>query len=279
MNTGLAGIKKKNSTEKSPGNWRQATLCQGLDSSNAGFYDKFFSEKLNENKEVAMKKAVGYVRVSSQEQALQGLSLEAQRQKIEDYARFKGVELVGIVADEGLSGKNLRRPGAQKVLGLAKNRTIDAVIVVRLDRMFRSTIDALETTQRFDKWGIELHSLNETLDTGSAMGRFFITMVAALAALERETAGERTAMALALKKANGEKCGGDTAPFGWDADQEGLLIPNEKEQLVLSLIKDLRAEGLSLRSICRYLMENGFKTKRGNDAWHPEVIRQILKAA
>ncbi len=124
--------------------------------------------------------AIGYVRVSTEDQAKEGVSLDNQKSKIEAYCSLKDLVLSGIVSDAGISAKNLKRPGVQRVLKLAKKKQIDAVVVYKLDRIFRSTVDALETTKMFDKWGVSLHGLEENLDSKSAMGRFFFTLTAAL---------------------------------------------------------------------------------------------------
>ncbi len=122
---------------------------------------------------------------------------------------MKDLELREVIEDAGISAKNLRRPGVQRVLKLARRKEVDAVVVYKLDRIFRSTVDALETTKAFDKWGVSFHSIEETLDTRSAMGRFFFTLTAALAEMERRLIGERTKAALAHKRSKSEKTGGD----------------------------------------------------------------------
>ncbi|MFC1539218.1 recombinase family protein [Candidatus Latescibacterota bacterium] len=96
--------------------------------------------------------AIEYIRVSTDEQAGHGVSLDNQKAKIRAYAEVKEVELIEIVEDAGISAKNLNRPGVQRVLDIAKSKKVDAVIVYKLDRMFRNTIDALETTKLFDRW-------------------------------------------------------------------------------------------------------------------------------
>jgi len=223
-------------------------------------------------------KAVGYIRVSTEDQT-QGVSLDNQKAKIKAYADLKDLQLIGIIEDAGISAKNLNRPGAQQVLNMARKKKVNAVIVYKLDRMFRSTIDALETTKMFDRWGVAFHSINETIDTQSAMGRFFFTLTAALAEMERGIIGERTASALAHKRANGKKTGGDV-PFGYCLDVDGqTLTEDPKEQEVIRLMKDLKEKAYSLRSICRELEKEGHLTKAGKIKWHPQIIAQILKRA
>jgi site-specific DNA recombinase len=219
--------------------------------------------------------AIGYVRVSTDDQAKEGVSLDNQKAKIIAYCQLKDLELREVIEDAGISAKNLRRPGVQKVLRLARRREIDAIVVYKLDRIFRSTIDALETTKAFDKWGVSFHSIEETLDTRSAMGRFFFTLTAALAEMERRLIGERTKAALAHKRSKSEKTGGDI-PFGYNLAQ-GILVKNDEEQGVIRIIRRLHGQRLSLRRICSELEREGHKTKRGNGKWHPQSIAHIIK--
>jgi len=216
------------------------------------------------------------VRVSTDDQAKEGVSLNNQKAKIIAYCQLKDLELREIVEDAGISAKNLRRQGVQKVLRLARKKEIDAVVVYKLDRIFRSTVDALETTKAFDKWGVSFHSIEETLDTRSAMGRFFFTLTAALAEMERRLIGERTKAALAHKRSKSEKTGGDI-PYGYDLTPQGLLTQNNDEQRVIRIIRKLHGQGFSLRRICSELEREGYKTKRGNAAWHPETIAHIIR--
>ena len=223
-------------------------------------------------------KAVGYIRVSTEDQAREGVSLDNQRAKIQAYCNLKDLDLIEIIEDAGVSAKNLNRLGVKKAIELARKKQVGAVVVYKLDRMFRSTVDALETTRMFDKWGVSFHSIQETLDTQSAMGRFFFTLIAALAEMERGIIGERTRTALQHKKANGEKTGGDV-PFGFSLIEKGLLVANEAEQRAISLMVDLRNKGYSLRAIAHELEKEGHKTKTGKTAWNPKTVSMILKRA
>ncbi|MFH1951120.1 MAG: recombinase family protein, partial [Pseudomonadota bacterium] len=169
---------------------------------------------------------IGYCRVSTEDQAKEGVSLDNQKSKIVAYCHLKDLDLSEIIEDAGISAKNLRRVGVQKVLQLARKRQVDAIVVYKLDRIFRSTTDALETTKMFEKWGVSFHSIEETLDTQSAMGRFFFTLTAALAEMERRIIGERTKAALSHKRSRNEKTGGDV-PYGYDLTAAGILTQNE----------------------------------------------------
>jgi site-specific DNA recombinase len=219
-----------------------------------------------------MNKAIGYIRVSTDEQVKEGVSLENQEQKIRDYCKLKDFEILEIVQDAGISAKNLRRPGVQKVLEMAQNKMIDAVVVYKLDRIFRSTVDALETTKQFDKWNVSFHSIKEALDTKSAMGKFFFTLTAALAEMEREIIGERTRDVLQRKKANGEVYG--HVPFGFKKFK-GKLLNNDAEQKVVQTVLGMQEQGLNLSQISRELNRAGFKTKKGNQ-WYPQTVKNVI---
>ena len=222
--------------------------------------------------EVVMIKAIGYIRVSTDEQVKEGISLENQEQKIRDYCRLKDFEILKIIQDAGLSAKNLRRPGAQKVIEMAQDKVIDAVVVYKLDRMFRSTVDALGTTRLFDKWNVSFHSIEETIDTKSAMGKFFFTLTAALAEMEREIIGERTRDVLQRKKANGEVYG--HVPFGFKKFK-GKLLSNDDEQKVVKAVLGMREKGLNYSRISKELNDMGLKTKKGNQ-WYPQTVKNVV---
>ena len=222
-------------------------------------------------------KAIGYIRVSTDDQAREGVSLDNQKAKIKAYCDLKDLELVDVIEDAGISAKNLNRPGIKKVLELSQSKQVDAIVTYKLDRMFRSTVDALETTKKFDKWGVSFHSLQENLDTKSAMGKFFFTLTAALAEMERGIVAERTKAALSHKRAKMEKTGGDV-PFGYNLTENGLLVANEAEQKAISLMVELRNKGYSLRAIAGELEAEGYRTRRGNIKWHPNTISRIIRS-
>jgi DNA invertase Pin-like site-specific DNA recombinase len=108
------------------------------------------------------------------------------------------------------------------------------------------------------------------------MGRFFFTLTAALAEMERRIIGERTKAALSHKRKRNEKTGGDV-PYGYDLSPAGILIKNDAEQRVIRLIRRLNRDGYSLRRICRELEKEGHLTKNGNAIWQPSTISKILK--
>ena len=131
-------------------------------------------------------KAVGYVRVSTQEQAKGGISLDMQRAKVSSYAALEEMDLIETVADEGISGCTIKaRPGIQQVMKMVRAKEVQAIIIYKLDRLSRNTIEALQIARLMDRKGAALHSITEKLDTKSAMGRFFFTLMASIAEMER----------------------------------------------------------------------------------------------
>ena len=223
-----------------------------------------------------MKKAVGYVRVSTEEQAREGISLENQGAKVKAYCELNDFELLEIFTDAGLSAKNLNRPGIKKILHMARNKEIEAIVVYKLDRAFRSTQDALEVTSELDKCGVGFHSINERLDTKSPLGRFFFTLIAGIAEMERGIIGERTSDALKRKIENGEHVG--HIPYGYQIEN-GKLIPFLPEQEIIKLAKELRDRGYTFQAIAQEFKNRGIKTKRGKNQWFPTSIKNILTAS
>ena len=224
------------------------------------------------------KQAVGYVRVSTEEQATEGVSLEAQELALRAYAAMRGFELVELVRDEGVSaGKALAtREGGRRVLELVRGRKVAAVIGWKLDRLFRDCADCLLVTADWDKRAVSLHLIDmggQAVDTSSAMGRFFLTVMAGAAELERNQVRDRTSAAMAHKASKGEYTGGQV-PYGYRLDG-ARLVADDAEQAVLTVAMDAHAEGLSLRAIARRLAERGF-TPRTGKGWHASTVRQLV---
>ena len=195
-------------------------------------------------------KAVGYIRVSTEDQAREGISLDTQKAKIEAYAAINDLGLLGIIRDEGASGKDLEREGMAKLLDLVESGKVEAVIVYKLDRLSRRTLDTLSLIENFESKGISFHSISEKVDTKNATGRFFLTIISALAQMERDMTAERTKDALAHKRQKGEWTG--RVPFGFRLENNRLV--EDPEQLkVIQKAKRLRRSGKSLREISRAL--------------------------
>jgi site-specific DNA recombinase len=219
-------------------------------------------------------KVFGYVRVSTEDQAKEGLSLPAQKAKIQAYASLNDLQLVEIIADEGFSGKNLERPGVKKLLDLVRDQNAEGVIVYKLDRLSRSTKDLLRLIEEvFQKGNTRFFSISEQIDTETAIGKFFLTLMGALAQMERELIAERTKATLAYKKANGEHLG--AIPYGYKL-LGGKLAPQENEQKIIKKMKRWRYEGKTLREIARRLNQEEIPTHRKGVKWSHKAVSCVL---
>ncbi len=224
-------------------------------------------------------KIVGYVRVSTMEQARHGESLQTQRQRIKRYLELADAELVDIIADDGKSGKRLDREGFQEVLRRLRNNEADGLCVSRLDRMTRRVRHLIELVEDvFIKRSKHLMSVAEQIDTSTPIGRAVLTILSAIAQLEREQIAERVYEVLQEKIRRGERTG--TIPYGFvldPADPTGkMLTPHPGEQEIIGVAKGLRGDGWSYHRIAEELTRRGIPTKKGNDNWIHTSVRRIL---
>ena len=225
-----------------------------------------------------MIRAIGYVRVSTQEQVKGGISLDMQRSKILAYTALEGMKLVDMIADEGISGCSIKiRPGIQSVLEKVRRGEVAAVIVYKLDRLARNTVEALEIAKILDKKGAGLHSISEKLDTHSPLGRFFFTLMASLAEMERALIAERIRAAMERKRERGESCSGNP-PYGFQI-LEGMLIPDEQERVVIERIRCLRSEGRTIHQIVGILNDEGVRNRRGREFGQSQVHVLVQRCA
>jgi DNA invertase Pin-like site-specific DNA recombinase len=223
----------------------------------------------------AIGRAVGYVRVSSDKQAVAGVSLEAQTARIRAMATVQDAELAEVIVDAGESAKTLNRPGLARLLAMIDAREVQTVIVAKLDRLTRSVRDLADLLDQFERRGVALVSVSESLDTGTAAGRLVLNVMMSVAQWEREAIGERTREAMRHKKANGQRVG--TLPYGFQLANDGrTLEPNHHEQRVLAIVHELRATGCTLRRIAGDLNHRGFQTRR-RSAWKHSNIANLLK--
>jgi site-specific DNA recombinase len=218
-------------------------------------------------------RAIGYVRVSTDKQADHGFSLEVQEAKIRAMAVVQGVEINELIVDGGESAKNLNRPGMERLLTLVDHGKVQTVIIAKLDRLTRSVKDLAELLERFERRGVSLVSVAESLDTASASGRLVINIMTAVSQWEREATGERTRDAMRHKKSNGERVG--NIQYGFRLGPDGALEPDPHEQTVLSTIRELRANRYTLRAIAANLNARGWRTRRAS-VWRLEHVARIV---
>lgn len=221
--------------------------------------------------------AIGYIRVSTDGQAEEGVSLTAQREKIEAWAKLHDEEEVLIFEDAGLSGSSMSaRDGLLRALQEVCRRR-GALIVYSLSRLARSTRDTLAISEQLARSGAELVSLSERIDTTTASGKMVFRMLAVLAEFERDQVSERTRAAMAHLRSSRRRFS-RYPPYGWDLDRDGeLLVPNRDEQAAIRKMRKLRNKGLSFRAIADRLDALGISTKTGRAGWSPKVVRATLR--
>lgn len=215
-----------------------------------------------------------YVRVSTDKQAENGFSLEAQRERIAAHCLAQGWELCSehIYVDAGISGKTTDRPAFQSMLQAAKDGAICRVVTVKLDRIARSTRDFLDTAHALDAAGCSLVIIREAFDTATPHGKFALTLFAAMAELEVSMIAERT-MSGRRQKAREGGNNGAPVPFGYDYDGRHFT-PNAHAEVVKRMFAEYLA-GVSMRRIAMTLQAEGVPTKQGG-TWEAATVRYIL---
>ncbi len=201
----------------------------------------------------------GYVRVSTQRQADEGESLAVQRRQIEGYATMIGIEAPNFFVEEGVSGtKPLgERPAGHELL--ASLQRGDVIICAKLDRMFRSALDALQMVKEFKDKGVHLHLIDLGGDVaGNGISKLFFTIIGAVAEAERDRIVQRILDVKSDQKRRGRHLGG-SRPFGFKIGEDGCLIEVEAEQAAIKKAMEMHADGESLRSIQAALVADGHK--------------------
>ena len=220
-------------------------------------------------------KAILYTRVSTARQAKEGESLENQALRLKQYAEFKGFTDTELITDEGLSGKRTDRPGFIQVMGRVARGEVNAVIVYSLSRFARNTRATLEAVETMRIHDVAFHSLTEMIDTTTSMGRFFVTVMAALAQLEAEQITERVASVIQHKRRKGECVG--QVPFGKRVNGK-KLEDDKSEQATIRLIEDLCSKQyLSYSAIAKVLEQQRVPNKSGRAKWSKTMVHRILK--
>ena len=215
---------------------------------------------------------VGYVRVSTEDQAQNGVSIRDQEERIRARCVADNRHLSEIIRDRGESASSLKRPGLQHIMKGVRSGNIGTVVVFKLDRLTRSVRDLGELLELFIKNDSALVSVSESLDTGTAGGRLVLNMLGSVSQWEREAAAERTAMALAHLRRH-RRPYAPTA-FGWTR-RRMKLVPNVSQQKALRFMKRLRKEGATFRTIAGELESRGIRAPRGK-VWYASSVRAVL---
>ncbi len=229
---------------------------------------------------------VGYCRVSTEEQAREGVSMDAQRERLAAYCTAQGCELVAIETDNGTSGSITpgKRPGLARALACIRRGEAEGLLALKLDRISRCTRDVLDLVDDSRRKGWRLVSVAEQLDTGSAAGRLVVTVLAALAEMEREQVGERTRFALAEVARQGRGRSRFT-PYGWRTAEgnaevrkgdRGRLVRHTEEQRVLRRMLRLRDGEHGVQAIADTLNDSAVLTRAGKP-WTRQAVWSVLE--
>lgn len=226
------------------------------------------------SKATAAKRAVGYVRVSTDEQGQHGVSLAEQEQRIRAWADGAGLTIAAVYTDVGSGGRADNRAGLQSAL--ADVCAAGGVLVaVSISRFARSTRDMIDIGERLRKAGADLVSLSEKIDTTTAGGIALFEMLAVFATWERNIARERTKATAKHLREQGRRIS-RYAPFGFDFNADGGLIVNAREQAAIARMHAWNEGGKTLREIGRLLLAEGINPKNGGATWSASVIRTVL---
>lgn len=203
---------------------------------------------------------VGYVRVSTGEQAENGVGLDAQRHAITVAMAGRGFELVDVIEDAGVSGKSLARPGLERALALLESGSADGLVVAKLDRLSRSLLDFAALTERSRRKGWALIALDLGVDTSTPQGEMLANVLATFAQFERRLIGQRTKDALAVKRAQGVRLG----------------RPPTVPAKIRTRIKGMRTRGWTLQRIADTLSAENIPTAQGGKRWYPSTVAALL---
>ena len=215
-----------------------------------------------------------YGRVSTEEQAREGFSIPAQIDRGRHFCAAQDWTIVDFYIDEGVSAKDLDRPELQRLLEDIEAGKIDIVLVFRLDRLTRSVLDLYKLLEYFQLHNVNFRSVSEVYDTTSAIGRLFITLVAALAQWERENLAERVRFGMEQMAKEGKWHGG-AAPLGYVVGSHGTFEIEEQQASIVRVIYEKFLNGWGDMKITRWLNIQGVPSPKGGK-WHASRVRGIL---
>lgn len=226
-------------------------------------------------------RAVGYVRVSTEVQVSEGVSLEAQKAKLSAFCKLHDIELIRVCCDEGLSANTLKRPGLAAALRLLDRGEAQAIIVVKLDRLTRSVKDLGFLCEQYftDGKPWSLLSVTDSIDTRSASGKLILNVLTSVAQWEREAISDRTREAMQHLKQRGVALG--SAPFGYvystDVDSAGRrqMVESPEAMATLWRIVEMHKADISPSKIARHLRSENVPSPRGGE-WCRASVRRIL---
>ena len=217
-------------------------------------------------------RAALYVRVSTEDQAIDGFSLEAQMRKLEAYCAAENYDIADRYIDDGYSGTKTARPEYQRMLKDIDKW--DVIVVLKMDRIHRNSVNFTQMMDLLRKRDKEFASVYDQFDTVSAMGRFVMDIMQRIAQLESEQIGERVKLAMKYKAENGSGNLGSAHPYGYEY-KDGNLVVIDDEAHIVRAIFNMYTRGSTLQDICDYLNSAGIESKKGV-GWSRQTISNIL---
>lgn len=203
-----------------------------------------------------------YVRVSTEEQAQEGQSIQAQIEVLTQYCQLFGIQIRKIYKDLGISGKTMNRPGLEELIRDSKNNQFNVVLVWKISRLSRSLKDLLILLDEFEKNGVSFISYSEKFDTSTPVGRMTLQILGSIAEFERNTIIENVKLALGEVARQGRKAGGSV--LGYDYHDKKLVVNNEESSTVRIIFDLYVNKNMGIHRIAKWMNENGYRTKREN---------------
>ncbi len=219
-----------------------------------------------------MPKVAVYTRVSTEDQAREGFSLEAQKERLLAYCEAQGWELAESYQDDGHSGRNTKRPAYRRMM--EERDRWDVILVMKMDRIHRNSKNFMIMMEDLEKWGKKFTSMNESLDTSTAVGRFVVDIIQRIAQLESEQIGERTYMGMRQKAESGPGLTGFNIPFGYHFEK-GRLVQSSEEAAIVRVVFDAYLQGRTMDWIAWDLNRSEVRTKMGGQ-WSKWSISRML---
>jgi DNA invertase Pin-like site-specific DNA recombinase len=220
-----------------------------------------------------IKKVAIYTRVSTEDQAKEGFSLDAQLDKLKSYCKARDWHIGGEYIDDGYSGRYIKRPAYKKMM--EEMDKWDALLVIKMDRIHRNSKNFMLMMEELKKSNKEFVSMTESLDTSTAMGRFVMDIIQRIAQLESEQIGERVYAGMEQKARTNSGVLGFNIPYGYDYDN-GFLTINKNEANIIRKIYSSYIKGESMGKIAKMLNSTKIPTKKGG-LWAKKTISKILK--
>ncbi|MFG6497293.1 recombinase family protein [Fictibacillus sp. UD] len=219
--------------------------------------------------------AVGYIRVSTEEQAKDGYSLDNQQTVIKKKCNYEEWEVKEIFHDKGVSGASIdKREGIKALLKYVKSNDVDYLVVYKVSRLSRKISDVVAISDYLEKSGVKLIAIEDNIDTSTPMGKYFLVFGAIFAEMERENIITQVKGGMQQKAREGEWNGG-SPPIGYDLLDKKLRVNEAEANIVITVFNEY-LKGSGYKTIASLLNEKGYKTKKGKN-FNGVGIKQILK--